>query len=549
MTAMKTARMTGGAAMVEGLLRNGVDTLFALPGVQLNHFFDAVYDKRNAIRVLNARHEQGAAYMAFGYAIATGRVGAFAVVPGPGILNTTAALSTAYGCSQPVLAITGQINAAAIDRGFGLLHEIRDQPGTLASVNKWVHRIDHPVDAPAAMDEAFRHLQGGRPRPVTVEMAMDMMGLESLVPAPEAAVEVRPPEADPDLIAAAAKMLGAAKAPMIFVGSGAYHAAAEVRALAEMLQAPVVAYQNGRGVLDERHYLAQVHPAGNALWAECDVALSIGCRLQPERMYWGIDDDLKVIHVDIDPTELTRVMAPTIGIVGDSALVTAALVDEVPAHNPRRASREDELTALKARTHQHLVDGLGPQMAFLEVIRDELPEDGFFVDEFTQIGYVARVGFPVYRPRTMVTPGYQGTLGYGFATALGVAAAHPDKKVISVNGDGGFMYTMPELASAVHHNLDIVAIVFADGHYGNVRRQQKLEHDGKVIASDLTNPDFVKLAESFGALGLRADGPKGLRAALKQAFKQRGPAIIEVPVGEFTEPWPFIRPPASRPAR
>lgn len=549
MTAMKTARMTGGAAMVEGLLRNGVDTLFALPGVQLNHFFDAVYDKRNTLRVLNARHEQGAAYMAFGYAIATGRVGAFAVVPGPGILNTTAALSTAYGCSQPVLAITGQINAAAIDRGFGLLHEIRDQPGTLASVNKWVHRIDHPVDAPAAMDEAFRHLQGGRPRPVTVEMAMDMMGLESLVPAPEAAVEVRPPEADPDLIAAAAKMLGAAKAPMIFVGSGAYHAAAEVRALAEMLQAPVVAYQNGRGILDERHYLAQVHPAGNALWAECDVALSIGCRLQPERMYWGIDDDLKVIHVDIDPTELTRVMAPTIGIVGDSALVTAALVDAVPAHNPRRASREDELTALKARTHQHLVDGLGPQMAFLEVIRDELPEDGFFVDEFTQVGYVARVGFPVYRPRTMVTPGYQGTLGYGFATALGVAAAHPDKKVISVNGDGGFMYTMPELASAVHHNLDIVAIVFADGHYGNVRRQQKLEHDGKVIASDLTNPDFVKLAESFGALGLRADGPEGLRAALKQAFKQRGPAIIEVPVGEFTEPWPFIRPPASRPAR
>ena len=549
MTAMKTARMTGGAAMVEGLLRNGVDTLFALPGVQLNHFFDAVYDKRNAIRVLNARHEQGAAYMAFGYAIATGRVGAFAVVPGPGILNTTAALSTAYGCSQPVLAITGQINAAAIDRGFGLLHEIRDQPGTLASFNKWVHRIDHPVDAPAAMDEAFRHLQGGRPRPVTVEMAMDMMGLESLVPAPEAAVEVRPPEADPDLIAAAAKMLGAAKAPMIFVGSGAYHAAAEVRALAEMLQAPVVAYQNGRGILDERHYLAQVHPAGNALWAECDVALSIGCRLQPERMYWGIDDDLKVIHVDIDPTELTRVMAPTIGIVGDSALVTAALVDAVPAHNPRRASREDELTALKASTHQHLVDGLGPQMAFLEVIRDELPEDGFFVDEFTQVGYVARVGFPVYRPRTMVTPGYQGTLGYGFATALGVAAAHPDKKVISVNGDGGFMYTMPELASAVHHNLDIVAIVFADGHYGNVRRQQKLEHDGKVIASDLTNPDFVKLAESFGALGLRADGPEGLRAALKQAFKQRGPAIIEVPVGEFTEPWPFIRPPASRPAR
>ena len=540
-------RMTGGSAIVQSLIANGVDTIFGLPGVQLNHLFDALYDNRNRINVLNSRHEQGAAYMAFGYAISSGKVGAFTVVPGPGILNATAALSTAYACNQPVLAITGQIQSDQIDRGFGLLHEIPDQPGALASVNKWVQRIDHPQHVPDVMQQAFHKLTAERPRPVTIEMAMDMMGQESLVSPPVEAVTGNRPEIDLDQITAAAKLLGNAQQPMIFVGSGAYHAAAEVQGLAAMLEAPVVSYQNGRGIVDERHYLAQIHPAGAELWATCDVAIAIGCRLQPERMYWGIDDALKVIHIDIDPTELTRVMAPTIGIVGDSAMATQALLDAVPAHNRKRSSRKDELDRLKNKVHKTLLHGLGPQMAFLEAIRAELPEDGFFVDEYTQIGYVARVGFPVYRPRTMVTPGFQGTLGYGYATALGVAVANPGKKVVSVNGDGGFMYTMPELASAVHHKLDVVAIVFADGHYGNVRRQQKVDHNGKEIASNFSNPDFVRLAESFGALGLRAHSAAELRSCLQQAFAQTGPSLIEVPVGEFTEPWPFIRPPATRP--
>jgi acetolactate synthase-1/2/3 large subunit len=540
-------RMTGGAAIVQSLIINGVDTVFGLPGVQLNHLFDALYDNRNRVKVLNSRHEQGAAYMAFGYAISSGKVGTFTVVPGPGILNATAALSTAYACNQPVLAITGQIQSNYIDRGFGMLHEIPDQPKALSSVNKWVQRIDHAQHVPATMQTAFQKLTAERPRPVTLEMAMDKMGEESIVCLPTEAAAKSLPELDLDQITAAAKLLGHAQQPMIFVGSGAYHAAEEVRELAALIEAPVVSYQNGRGIVDERHYLAQIHPAGAELWARCDVAIAIGCRLQPERMYWGIDDDLKVIHIDIDPTELTRVMAPTIGIVGDSAEATCALINAIPAYNRQRYSREEELTTLKGKVQKGLVEGLGPQMAFLAAIRAELPEDGFFVDEYTQVGYVARVGFPVYHPRTMITPGFQGTLGYGYATALGVAAANPGKKVVSVNGDGGFMYTMPELASAVHHNLDVVAIVFADGYYGNVRRQQKLDHNGKEIASNFTNPDFVQLAESFGALGLRAHSPADLQKCLKQAFAQTGPCLIEVPVGEFTESWPFILPPPTRP--
>jgi len=179
-------------------------------------------------------------------------------------------------------------------------------------------------------------------------------------------------------------------------------------------------------------------------------------------------------------------------------------------------------------------------------MREVLPEDGLFIDEFTQVGYVSRVGFPVYKPRHIVTPGYQGTLGYGYATSLGVKVAHPDKSVLSINGDGGFMFTMNEIATAVHHNINLVAVVFADGAYGNVLRMQRDLHDNRVIGSEFTNPDFVKLAESFGALGLRTDTPDGLKTALETGFAANRPTIIEVPVGVFPEPFDVIRPPATR---
>lgn len=546
MASQQTERMTGGQAMIRSIHAHGVDTIFGLPGVQLDGLFNAMFDMKNQIRVINARHEQGTAYMALGYSMATGDVGAYAVVPGPGILNTTAALSTAYGCNVPVMAITGQIPSDSIGKGWGQLHEIPYQLETMQSLGKYATRIDHPTHAPDKVRELFKHLRTGRPRPVGVEMPMDMMHLKSDVVMGEPLTEYDVPEPDHDLIVEAAKMLGGAKNPLIFTGTGAYDAVEETVALAEMLEAPVSAYQNGRGVMDERHYLGQVWPAANKLWGEADVVLSIGCRLQPERMFWGMDDDLKVIQIDIDPTELNRVMNPDVGIVSDAATALRALLNEVPKHNSKRASRKDELDALKAATHKHIQDGLPLQMEYLKVIREELPEDGIFVDEFTQVSYVGRIGFPVYNPRSMITPGYQGTLGWGYATALGVQVAHPDKKVISLNGDGGFMYTMPEIATAVHHNIPLTAIVFADGAYGNVKRMQKELYDNRVIGSEFTNPDFVKLAESFGAQGLRANNPEELRTALKTGFAHNGPTLIECPVGEFPEPWPFIRPPATR---
>jgi len=546
MKKQETEKLTGGEAFVRSLIIEGIDTVFGLPGIQLDPMFNALHDAGNTISVINSRHEQGVAYMAFGYAQSTGKVGAYTVVPGPGILNTTAALSTAYACNSRVLAITGQIPSNSIGRGFGMLHEIPEQLQIMQALTKHSERINHPTEAPAKVSEAFRQLRSGRPRPVGLEMPMDMMWHKSEVKLGSKTLGDPAPIPDPDLIEKAAKILGKARRPMIFVGGGAYEACEEVKILAETLQAPVVSYQNGRGVLDERHYLAHTNTAGSMLWADCDAAIAIGCRMQAERMTWGMDSDIQIIQIDIDPTEINRIMKPDVGIVADAAKATEQLINSISKYNVNRLSREEEMLNLKSKAASLMEQKAGPQMAWLRAIRAALPENGLFVDEFTQVGYVSRVGFPIYHPRSMVTPGYQGTLGYGYATALGVKVANPDKPVVSVNGDGGFMYTMPEIATAVHHGINLVAIVFADGAYGNVLRMQRDLHDGKVIASQFTNPDFVKLTESFGALGLRAKTPDELKIALDRGFSANRPTVIEVPVGVFPEPFDVLRPPATR---
>ncbi|MBV8739296.1 MAG: hypothetical protein JO007_19010 [Alphaproteobacteria bacterium] len=542
-------KMTGGAALVEMLRRNGVDTIFALPGVQNDALFVAFYDAGEALRVIHTRHEQGAAYMAFGYARATGKIGAYAVVPGPGFLNTTAALSTAYATNAPVLCISGQVQSDMIGRAYGLLHEIPDQLGILRSLTKWAARIDHPTEVGKRVNEAFRQLRDGRPRPVGLEIPPDVLALavDTALPAPDT-----PPsgvEPDLDQINEAAQWLAAAKKPLIFVGGGAVEAGAEILAIAEILEAPVVSQIGGKGIISDHHYLAQSALAGHALWRDTDVVLAIGTRLHQPQLRWGVDRDLKLIRIDIDPTEITRFFKPALGIVADSKLATAALHRALDRHAPKRALRRDELEKLKLATLAELDKTLGPQCEYLRAIRSELPEDGIYVEDLTQVGYVGRMAFPVYHPRTYIHSGYQGTLGFGFATALGAKVGRPDRPVVSVSGDGGFMYNVQELSTAARHGIDIVAIVFADGAFGNVRRMQKEDYGNRLIGIDLLNPQFPKMAESFGLAGVRTTTPEGLRQELAAALKRRGTTLIEVAVGEMPDPWKVLVPPRVRGSR
>ncbi|MCC7275902.1 MAG: hypothetical protein IT561_24750 [Alphaproteobacteria bacterium] len=539
-------KMTGGQALVGTLHQHGVDTVFGLPGVQLDWLFNAFHDRRNQVRVIHTRHEQGVGYMAFGYAQATGRVGTYAVVPGPGVLNTTAALATAYACNSKVLCLTGQIHTPFIGRGVGQLHEIPDQLGILERLTKWAARANHPTEVATLGREAFRQLESGRPRPVALEVPPDVLQAETEVDLAGVAVPDAPPEPDADAVAKAAKLLGEAQCPMIFVGSGAWDATEELLALAEMLQAPVIASRNGLGAIDDRHYLAQKLQAAHEMWAGADVVLGVGTRLSPNVPAWGVDAGLKIIRLDIDPVEITRNGRPDVGIVATAKRGLAALVDAVAKANRKRAPREAEMRALQAKTTAYYEERLGPQMAWIAALRRALPDDGILVEELTQVGYVSRVGFPVYGPRKYVSSGYQGTLGFGFATALGVKVAQPDRPVVSISGDGGFMFNVQELATAVQNGINLVAVVFNDGAYGNVQRMQRQDYGGRVIATELRNPDFVRLAESFGANAARVESPAGLETAIRRALKEPAPWLIDARIGTVPDPWPILAPGRAR---
>jgi acetolactate synthase-1/2/3 large subunit len=361
-----------------------------------------------------------------------------------------------------------------------------------------------------------------------------------------APLSVPQPEIDEDALLKAAKILGSAERPFIVAGGGGQDASEEVAALCEMLQAPVMGYRRGRGVLSSRNPFSVTLPLGRDIWGEADAAIGVGTHMAYAFQHWGLDDGIKIVRIDADPAEPARFMTPDAALIGDAKPILKRLLELLPAHNRKRASRKAEMEERQAGLRERFKK-IAPQVAFLEAIRAELPDDGIFVDEVTQMGFAARIALPVYKPRTFLSPGYQDNLGWGYATALGAAHARPDVPVVSINGDGGFMYTANELATAVRHKIPLTAIVFADGSFGNVRRIQEEKFGNRLIASDLANPDFVKFAEAFGAAAERVKSPAELRAALKRGFARRdGPTLIEVPVGPFPSPWEFILMPKNR---
>jgi acetolactate synthase-1/2/3 large subunit len=543
--AAKAVPMTAAEAVVDAMLAHGLDTIYALPGVQNDLLFEALFKAGDRMRTVHTRHEQGAAYMALGAALATGKPAAYAVVPGPGLLNSSAALLTAYSMNAPVLALIGEIPDADIGRHLGHLHEIRDQAGILNRLVDYSALIRKPEQAPRRVAEAMRSMASGRPGPASLQCAIDVWGQSGPV-TPQAPLPVRQPKIDETAIRKAAKLLGAAKHPLIVCGGGAQGASEEITALSALLQAPVLGYRRGRGVLDSRDPLSVTLPLGRDLWGEADVVLGVGSRMLIQFRQWGVDRDIKIVRVDADAEEPSRMHKPVAALIGDAKPILRRLLEVLPNHNARRASRKSEMAGRQAAWRQR-VEAIGPQIAFLDAIRAELPEDGILVDEVTQMGFAARLAFPVYKPRTFLSPGYQDNLGWGFATALGAQDARRDVPVVSISGDGGFMFTANEMATAVRHRIPLTAIVFNDGAFGNVRRIQQEKFSNRLIGSDLANPDFVRFAESFGAAGERARTPGELGAALRRAVaRSDGPTLIEVPVGPLPSPWPFIFMPPVR---
>jgi acetolactate synthase-1/2/3 large subunit len=534
---------SGGEAIVNGLVAHGVDTVFGLPGAQIYGLFDAFHEAQ--LKVIGARHEQACGYMAFGYARSSGKPGVFSVVPGPGVLNAGAAMLTALGSNEPVLCLTGQVPTAFIGKGRGHLHEMPDQLATLRSFVKWAERIEYPDAAPVMVSRAFQEMMSGRPGPVALEMPWDVFTQRSAVTPAKPFDPFPAPQPDPDRIKAAATLISGSKTPMIFVGSGAIDARDEILELAELIDAPVVAFRSGRGIVSNAHELGLTMASAYKLWPQTDLMIGIGTRMElPTTFRWPFrPDGLKSIRIDIDPSEVRRLAidAPVVADAqaGTRELLTAVRKQGYSKTSGRRAAIRDASAATLKE-----IQSIQPQMAYLNILRDVLPANAIVTDEVSQVGFASWYGFPIYEPRTFITSGYQGTLGSGFPTALGAKVANSDRAVVAITGDGGFMFGVQELATAVQFKIGVVTLVFNNNAYGNVRRDQRERFDGRVVASDLVNPDFVKLAESFGVKAWRVISPDHFRPALEQALADGGPCLIdiEVPTDSETSPWKFIHP-------
>lgn len=535
--------MSGGEALARQLHLEGVRHIFAVPGAQLDWAVDGLARMGGSVELRTTRHEQGAAYMADGYARAAGEVGTFMVVPGPGLLNAGAALATGYACSSPMLAIVGQLPSQTIGRGWGMLHEIPEQSRLLSSLTKWSAMATRPQDVPGLVRRAMIELRSGRPQPVGVEIPPDVLAavgeVNLVVPEPAPTTEGPAPE----VVDAAARVLRQARNPVIVAGGGVVAGAASqaLAAFAEILGAPVGMTRNGRGALSDRHALA-VGPLGvPQLLAGADVVVVVGSRfmtLRGEPMPVG--HGTKVILVNADPADVAPPRTAAVRMVAHAAPALRVLADALGGKADDRTAEAVGRAEVVRQAVAAQLAVLEPQMAYLHALRSVLPDDAIFVNELTQVGYVAGMAYPVYEPRTFLTPGYQGTLGYGFPTALGAKVAAPDRAVVSVTGDGGFGWCLSELATARQYGIGTVTVVFDDGAFGNVRRTQKEQFDGRVLGTDLVNPDFVALAKSFGVAATTAKDPESLRGALTECLTTDEPTVVVVPMDECPNPWGLI---------
>jgi len=543
---------TAAQALVARLIEHGVTDVFMIPGVQLDWVVEALRQRSDAVTLYVPRHEQSTAYMADGYYRVSGQVGVAMVVPGPGVLNTGAGLATAYACNTRMLLLTAQIHAQGVGKGYGLLHEIKDQTGFIAGLTKWNAVADTPQAIGPMLAAAFAHLHQGRPRPVGVEVPHNVlrMPLETHAQDGRAAdatdiTEIVNIASDPtpsdQALDAAAALIQQARFPVIYAGGGVFHnhACDALQQLAEHIGAPVVMSDNGRGAISDRHPLAMNSLAGRALFAHADVVLVVGSRFMDSltpTASWPATPGLRFIYLNIDAADISAPRQADVFLHADAAVALPLLTERL--HKRQTLSAHD---AVKVKAWaQAQIDAVEPLASYVQALRAAMPDDAIFVSEMTQVGYLARVAFAVYQPRTYITPGYQGTLGYGLPTALGAAVGAPGRRVVSISGDGGLGWNLQELATAQRYGLAVTLVVLNDGYYGNVRAIQQRTF-GAEVAVELANPDFRLLAQAFGVAFECVKTPAALQTAVKASMQAQGPVLIEVNIGATPSPWHLLR--------
>jgi acetolactate synthase-1/2/3 large subunit len=527
--------MSGGDALAQQLRAEGIEVVFGLPGDQLMSALDAFVDVPE-IRYIVTRHEQATTYMADGYARASGRPGVAMVVPGVGVYNAATGLATAYACSSQVLLVAGQVNRHGIGRDLGLLHDVHDQLDLVRPITKWAKRILQPDDIAAGVHEAFVQMHSGRPRPTEIEIPPEPFAERTSAPLWAAATRQAVVPVHGDLERAAA-LLAASSSPLIIAGGGVVlgDATEALTALAELLQAPVVTTREGKGAINDRHPLSVgtmwVNKRLRGVLDSADVVLAVGSRAQG----FGLAAGQTLIHIDVDPEQIGRNAPVTAAVPGDARLSLESLC-ELLADQPARASRETQTQEIKAKVLAEL-RAIGPQFAMVDALRDGIPDDGILVCDTTTVAYACHMAYPVYEPRTYLSTSYMGTLGFGYPAALGVKVACPDRPVVTVVGDGGFLFASNELATAVQHSIHTVTVIFDDGAYGNSNRDQREKFGGRELGTVLHNPDWVALARAFGADGVVVDDLASLPATIRAACQVEKSTVIVVPIDRLPSPF------------
>ncbi len=529
---------TGAQIVIDMLEQNGVDVVFGIPGVHTLALYDALHS--SSIRHILPRHEQGAGFMADGYARASGKPGVALVITGPGVTNIATPVGQAFTDSTPMLVLSSNVERAHLDDMRGSLHDLKDQLGVMAAVTKWNARAMSADSVAAAMGKAFSELRSGRPLPVHVEFPLDVLDEMAPVAGFSSAPEHRLISPDPELIDRAAQILANAEQPILYCGGGAVSSGASnaLVQLAERLNAPVITSIMGKGAFPEDHPLSlgalweQGNPVDDLLVAS-DCAMVVGSKLGSQATHgFQLQLPSPTIRIDIDPREIELNYRPSLALVADARIALETLLDRVNNLNPTGSGFANEVVRA-ARHAAERTSWHAERRSHVDALRRAIPRDGVLVADMTQMAYVACGVYPVYEPRTFMFPSGYGTLGFALPAAIGAKIARPDAMVVAVVGDGGFQYTMAELACAVQERISLPIVIFNDSTYSAVKEAQKESRDGRYIAVDLVNPDYVDLAKAYGIPGVRVASPEQLEAEVLAASARSMPTIIDVPI----DPW------------
>jgi acetolactate synthase-1/2/3 large subunit len=523
--------LTGAEVLVRRLRDHGVQHVFGYPGGQLTPIYDALYGQAELRHIL-ARDEQGAAFMADGYARASGRPGVCLAVCGPGVYNAATPLATAFSDSIPLLVISGQVPSAGKGLRSGYYHE-NDQLAACASLTKAQYRVEDPARLVPQLDQAFQSLTQDRPGPVLFEVPLDALRAPTSADFPPLPPRtLRSPRADE--VRRLAELLGRWQRPLLLAGGGVVSAGASaaLARLAERLGAPVLHTLMGKDAMPSDHPqaagltwrratadLTDMHEFFSPLLSQADGLLAVGCRFsQAATGSWQMPRPAALAQIDIDPAEIGRHFPVTLGIQADARLALEALLAELP-HQPRIPWTQKPVSPEPWRL---------PGLDLVKPLRRVLPRNAVVVADITRLGYILLAEFPVYAPRTFFNPAGFVPMGYGIPAALGARAALADRVVVAVEGDGCFQMCGMELATAVQEKLPILVVLVNDRCLSLIKATQVRRYRGRLLGVDLVNPDFQTFARAYGVRSWQVDSDPAFEAALRQAVAQDEPALIEV---------------------